>query len=340
VSTVNDVASSAKTIIAKGLENGADLAVKLVSCADCGEAIEPWRARPFVSGHIVKLRCVDCARSRRATTGGGAASDAPAAIPLGGGTSVATARARRLDSLRPSRRAMVLAAWGVLGVGGVGTLAAAVHNPAVIARAPRVDVADELSPASLPPDPALAADALSAVAGAIASAVDAHKLKPHVGQFVHPLPGPELILPGGSDAMFGADRPGDRPAECGGGHCGVDLVAEMGAPVVAVEGGTVVQIDDDADNERGGRFVKVEHVTGMASWYFHLDHIRSDLSVGDKVAAGELLGTVGRTGNKFTPTHLHFAITVAREDGEHHIDPLPYLERATVIPQATLASAH
>ena len=42
--------------------------------------------------------------------------------------------------------------------------------------------------------------------------------------------------------IFGATRPGQRPAECGRGHCGVDLFDARGTTVHAVADGQVVAV--------------------------------------------------------------------------------------------------
>jgi murein DD-endopeptidase MepM/ murein hydrolase activator NlpD len=68
----------------------------------------------------------------------------------------------------------------------------------------------------------------------------------------------------------------------------------------------------------GGNDVHIDHADGLVSWYRHLSHI--DVSVGDRVAAGDLIGRVGNTGCSLG-SHLHFAI----RRGTTFLDPLDFL---------------
>lgn len=101
-----------------------------------------------------------------------------------------------------------------------------------------------------------------------------------------------------------------------GFHQGLDIDGDTGDPVRAARGGTVTVAGrwDDC----GGLQVHVDHGDGSESWYRHLSRI--DVVVGQKVAAGALLGAVGSTGCS-TGSHLHFAI---RDHGTF-VDPERYL---------------
>jgi murein DD-endopeptidase MepM/ murein hydrolase activator NlpD len=71
-----------------------------------------------------------------------------------------------------------------------------------------------------------------------------------------------------------------------------------------------------------GRYVKLEHAGGEArSWYIHLDAV--SVSKGQQVYAGQQVGTVGLTGVKNSPSHLHFAVAVPGSGGYVYIDPAP-----------------
>lgn len=110
---------------------------------------------------------------------------------------------------------------------------------------------------------------------------------------------------------FGAPR-GSRS------HRGLDLGAAHGTPVVAVRDGVVAYA---AAGMRGyGKTVIVDHGDGWQTLYAH----NSELLVrtGDRVAAGEAIARVGRTGNA-TGNHLHFEM---RNNGRP-VDPIVHLPR-------------
>ena len=146
-------------------------------------------------------------------------------------------------------------------------------------------------------------------------------------RWFHPLGGARA-LPLFESRRFGAARPQPRPAECELGHCGVDLAAPLGAPVFAIADGVVERVERDADEGgRAGRYVRLAHLDG--SWvtrYIHLSTIRRDLKPGTRVAAGELLGAVGRTGVDENFPHLHFGLSRrSGATGEIYVDPEPLL---------------
>jgi murein DD-endopeptidase MepM/ murein hydrolase activator NlpD len=148
---------------------------------------------------------------------------------------------------------------------------------------------------------------------------------------VFPIPGDERADPHFAEGKFGAFRPGRRARrDCGRGHCGIDLIAHIGTPVVAVKDGVVAQIDYSSSGE-GGRWIRVEHEDGTSTWYMHLAHIRRGLETGDTVQAGQQIATLGRTGVTSSPTHLHFALTRGRPGHERHLDPTKFLDLAALV---------
>jgi hypothetical protein len=119
-------------------------------------------------------------------------------------------------------------------------------------------------------------------------------------------------------------------------HAGVDILADRMTPVVAVADGTVRWIhnvpgDDCCD-------VALEHDDGWRSRYIHLNNdtpgtddgravgIAPGLREGSRVAAGQLVGWVGDSGNaEATVPHLHFEL---RRANGTPVDPLPSLKAA------------
>ena len=102
------------------------------------------------------------------------------------------------------------------------------------------------------------------------------------------------------DGRFGAPRSGHRQ------HRGVDIEAPLGSPVRAIRSGRVIA----SGKHRGfGRYLELEHRGNLHSLYAHLETIAVD--VGDRVRQGQVIATVGKTGNARSPLikpHLHLEV--------------------------------
>jgi murein DD-endopeptidase MepM/ murein hydrolase activator NlpD len=153
---------------------------------------------------------------------------------------------------------------------------------------------------------------------------------PTLADWVHPVIGAREPLPIRASREFGAERDGDRPPECGGGHCGVDLAGPRGTAVVAVAWGVVERVIDDPDRP-SGRYVRITHPEGGETSYMHLDEIADGLHRGDEVEPGQLLGTLGKSGILHAPAHLHFALSLPLRGQRTYVDPVPYLQTAQVV---------
>lgn len=93
---------------------------------------------------------------------------------------------------------------------------------------------------------------------------------------------------------FGDPRPGGRT------HQGIDLIAALGTPVVAVHAGTVHRTGSSI----GGLGIVLSH-DGSADWTFYTHFSRyGAYGEGAHVGAGQVIGYVGNTGT--TVYHLHF----------------------------------
>lgn len=147
-------------------------------------------------------------------------------------------------------------------------------------------------------------------------------------RWIHPLPGPERRMPIRTSRVFGAHRHGDRPGECRSGHCGVDIGGEIwGEPVMAIHEGVVDRVKR-VDEGNGGMYVRIAHREGKVfSQYFHLAAIPRDLSTGDRIKAGQVIGLVGDTGVKESNPHLHFTVSVkpSATAREIYMDPEPLI---------------
>lgn len=107
---------------------------------------------------------------------------------------------------------------------------------------------------------------------------------------------------------FGARRGRSR-------HQGIDLSAPKGTPVSATAVGVVSFAGRSGDF---GKMVVVDHGNGWQTAYAHLKRIK--VRDGERVKRGEVIGTVGKSGNA-TGHHLHYEV---RRHGKA-IDPRPFL---------------
>ena len=88
-------------------------------------------------------------------------------------------------------------------------------------------------------------------------------------------------------------------------HAGIDLEAPQGTEVGAASAGRVTYAGRLAGG--WGKLVVVAHRDGVRTMYAHLSSIA--VLVGQRVAAGTVLGAVGATGDASGP-HLHFEVRV------------------------------
>lgn len=106
-------------------------------------------------------------------------------------------------------------------------------------------------------------------------------------------------------------------------HKGADIFAPKGTPVVSATRGVVWRM---GWNRLGGRVVTVLGEGPAFYYYAHLDSWADHLEPGVEVEAGEVLGTVGNTGNaRTTPPHLHFGVYQVGLGTLRAVDPVPLL---------------
>ena len=107
-----------------------------------------------------------------------------------------------------------------------------------------------------------------------------------------------------------------------GFHKGVDMVNDEGVPVHAIADGIVIAASGNGGT--GGVYLSIAHKVGgvaVCSMYMHFLDGSLMAGVGDTVAAGQVIGLTGRTGNA-TTEHTHFELYGA--DGVRY-DPMPFM---------------
>lgn len=109
-----------------------------------------------------------------------------------------------------------------------------------------------------------------------------------------------LPLEGGLGAGFGERRILNGIEKSP--HNGIDIKADRGTPVGAVNSGSVVIADDLFF---GGNTIVLDHGEGLYSFYMHLDSFA--VTKGDRVPRSGVIGYVGSTGRSTGP-HLHMGM--------------------------------
>lgn len=87
-------------------------------------------------------------------------------------------------------------------------------------------------------------------------------------------------------------------------HDGIDIAAPEGSPVYAARAGRVIYSDRIPGY---GNIVIVDHDGGLTTVYAH--NSRNEVSEGDRIAEGQLVSRVGRSG-RTTGANLHFEVRV------------------------------
>ena len=103
-------------------------------------------------------------------------------------------------------------------------------------------------------------------------------------------------------------------------HQGIDLGGDKTKPktaILAVKAGTVTA---NYYNKYRGWVILIRHTDELSTLYQHLVD-RSPLKVGERVYAGQIIGTMGASGVS-AGVHLHFEV---RRNG-YPEDPLPWLK--------------
>lgn len=111
------------------------------------------------------------------------------------------------------------------------------------------------------------------------------------------------------ETRFSPSSGGTRP------HMGIDIAAPSGTSIAAPADGVVLSAGREAEY---GRLVCIDHGHGYTTMYGHLTDFY--VKAGDRVRAGQILGTVGTSGNTTGP-HLHYEVRMYGRP----VNPFSYL---------------
>jgi len=138
---------------------------------------------------------------------------------------------------------------------------------------------------------------------------------------------------GGSPALSSDYGPRSPPTTSGGqgssNHPGIDTISLSPVssgnpgtiPLFAVADGQVTRVRDMSDT--AGKFVDVTHDgTGMVSQYMHCHTIQ--VTNGQRVSAGDVVATMGTTGNS-SGVHLHYSLWTGASYASDKVDPFSAL---------------
>ena len=100
-------------------------------------------------------------------------------------------------------------------------------------------------------------------------------------------------------------------------HYGVDVTAPTDTPIKAVANGTVIFSEWTAET---GYVIILEHKDGLLSVYKHNGSLNK--GQGDIIRSGEVIASVGNTGELTTGPHLHFELW----SNGNAVNPLDYID--------------
>lgn len=98
------------------------------------------------------------------------------------------------------------------------------------------------------------------------------------------------------ESRLSSSSGGTRP------HKGLDISAPSGTPIVATADGVVSFSGTESEY---GRLICIEHGHGFSTAYGHLQKLH--VKAGEKVTKGQVIGTVGLSGNTTGP-HVHYEV--------------------------------
>ncbi|WP_409485024.1 peptidoglycan DD-metalloendopeptidase family protein [Arsenicicoccus dermatophilus] len=308
------------------------------------EPVRPGARRVGMMGAAATLATGVGATGVHQLTGRAQAAESPAALsmaPVSAPEATTPTAARALDSARADRSARTPVTPGSRAVTMAAPTAGPTTAPTAVptTTAPTTTVAlpprpvtppaEAVPPAVVAPQPVPATAAAEAIERAIAEAATAPTrstrraaMREAAGAHRAPTRGllglgrasrsttrvagtPTWVLP--VEAYRLTSRFGAR---WGGTHHGLDFACPVGTPVRSLSDGVVTDVRDGA--RVYGRYIDVTFEDGTLARYGHLSQL--DVTVGQKVSAGEVLGLSGNEGRSTGP-HLHLEIHLDGDPG-------------------------
>lgn len=159
----------------------------------------------------------------------------------------------------------------------------------------RIERVDGLPPQTVTPDP----DVADRIAREQAMVNEARSRDDARSDFAHGFRRP--VEGGRTSGVYGSQRILNGKPRAP--HMGMDIAMPSGTPVVAAAPGIISFAQTDM--VLTGGTLLIDHGHGISSSYLHLS--RLDVSAGQRVEAGDLIGAIGATGRASGP-HLHWGL--------------------------------
>jgi murein DD-endopeptidase MepM/ murein hydrolase activator NlpD len=226
------------------------------------------------------------------------------AISAGGALTADTDLAGQVTSSSSS-----VAAAGTMGVAQAAPIAG---RDAVVSRDARRDAQADAANQELIAAAEAQAEQQHAAVEQLAETAEKQAAKIKENQWVLPLDGYRLTATFGASSYLWSTV-----------HTGLDFSAPSGTPLRAIANGTVTETGYDGSY---GNKTVLTLEDGTELWYCHQTSF--GVSVGDTVRGGDVIGSVGATGNVTGP-HLHLEV---RPGGGDPVDPFTALLEHGVTP--------
>ena len=143
---------------------------------------------------------------------------------------------------------------------------------------------------------------------------------------------PSTYSPAGYPAYSNGDPHGGHDITPSGYSGDIYIIACADGVVKRADTGYVNREGDKSksNNDGYGNLIVIEHTNGMTTYYAHLDQV--NVTVGQTVKQGQVIGTMGNTGNS-TGKHLHFEVRTG-SDSSTRVQPLNYVSQSNPRPVA------